>query len=112
MYCSNCGNSVSEKLNYCNSCGERVAKEDDEHATPGTMLNNILTTIFFTAVLGFGILVALVAVLLRGEVIPQIIGIIAVTYLATVFGICFALLRQVPKLIDAKLDKGNSALPA
>ena len=112
MYCSNCGNSVSEKLNYCNSCGERVVKEDDERGTPGKMLNNILKTIFLTAVLGFGILIGLVAVLLRGDVMPQIIGIIVVAYLATVFGICFALLRQVPKLIDAKLAKSHSELPA
>ena len=112
MYCSNCGNSVNEKLKYCNSCGERLEKEDDELETPGKMLNSILETIFFTAVVGFGILVGLVAVLLRGDVIPQIIAIIAVAYLATVFGICFVLLRQVPKLIDAKLNKGNSELPA
>ena len=111
MFCSNCGNSVSEKLKYCNSCGERVVKEDDESGTPGKMLHYILTTIFFTAVLGFGILVGLVAVLLRGDVFPQIIAIIAVAYLATIFGICFVLLRQVPKLIDAKLAKTNNESP-
>jgi hypothetical protein len=113
MFCSNCGNSVNEKLKFCNSCGERIVKkEDDKEGTPGKMLNSILETIFFTAVVGFGILVGLVAVLLRGDVFPQIIAIIAVAYLATVFGICFVLLRQVPKLIDAKLAKGDSELPA
>jgi hypothetical protein len=103
MFCSNCGNTVNEKLKYCNSCGERLGKNKDDLDTPGKMLDGILDTIFWTAAGSLGILVGLVAVLIRGGMLPEYIAIIAVAYLATLFGITFTLLRQVPKLIDARL---------
>ena len=103
MFCSNCGNTVNKKLKYCNSCGERLDRGQDDLDTPGKMLDGILETIFWTAAGGFGILIGLVAVLLRGGVGSEYIAIIAIAYLAAVFGISFMLLRQVPKLIDARL---------
>ena len=105
MFCSNCGNTVNEKLKYCNSCGERLDKNKDDLDTPGKMLDGILDSIFWTAAGGLGILVGLVAVLIRGGVTSDFIAIIAVAYLATVFGISFTLLRQVPKLIEARLKR-------
>jgi hypothetical protein len=104
MYCSNCGNSVDEKLKYCNSCGERLSKQESKNSTPGEMLDSILETVLWTSLSAFGILIGLVAVLLRSDVAPQLVVIIAFAYLATVFGICFTLLRQIPKLVDAKLN--------
>jgi len=105
MYCSNCGNAVNEKLKYCNSCGERLVKEkDDKNSVPGKMLDNILTTLFLVAMFGLGILVGLVAVLLGNGVPKEAVTIIAVAYLAAVFGICFMLLGHVKKLVDFKLS--------
>jgi len=52
---------------------------------------------------GLGILVGLVAVMLGSDVNTQVVTIIVLAYLAAVFGICFSLVRQVPKLIDARL---------
>ena len=110
MYCSNCGNAVNDKLKYCNSCGERLSKDaEDGLSSPGKMLDGLLDTIFWTAAGGLAILIGLVAVLLRGDVHPQFIVLIAVAYLATVFGICFMLLRQLPKLIDARLKSKGEA---
>lgn len=103
MYCSNCGNLVNEKLKYCNVCGERLTKDEDRHGTPGKMLDNILTTLFLVVMFGMGILVGLVAVLLDKQVNIQLVTTIVIAYLAAVFFICFSLVRQVPKLIDAKL---------
>jgi hypothetical protein len=108
MYCSNCGNPVNDKLKYCNGCGDRLAKEEDKHGTPGKMLDNILTTIFLVVMFGLGILVGLVAVLLDKGTKTEVVTTIVVAYLAAVFGICFMLLRQVPKLVDAKLNRNTS----
>lgn len=105
MYCPNCGNIANKKLKYCNSCGERLSKaaELDKDGTPGKMLDNILTTLFLVVMFGLGILVGLVAVLLGNNVEPKFVMFIAIAYLGAVFGICYTLLSQVPKLIDAKL---------
>lgn len=105
MFCPNCGTTVNKKLKYCNACGERLSKagEVDKDGTPGKMLDNILTTLFLVVMFGLGILVGLVAVLLANNVYPQFVAIITIAYLAVIFAICSMLLRQVPKLIDAKL---------
>ena len=105
MYCPNCGKNVNKKLKYCNGCGERLSKavEIDKDGTPGKMLDNILTTLFLVVMFGLGILVGLVAVLLGNAVEPKIVMFITIAYLAAVFGICYTLLSQVPKLIDARL---------
>lgn len=105
MFCPTCGKSVNEKLKFCNGCGGRLAKDvdRDKDGTPGKMLDNILTTLFLVVMFGLGILVGLVAVLLGSNVEPRFVMFIAIAYLAAVFGICYTLLSQVPKLIDAKL---------
>ncbi len=105
MYCPNCGTTVDKKLKFCNACGERLSKaaEIDKDGTPGKMLDNVLTTIFLIVMFGLGILVGLVAVLLGNDVTPPLVGMIVIAYLAAVFGICYTLVKQVPKLIDARL---------
>jgi hypothetical protein len=105
MFCPNCGKNVNANLKYCNDCGERLSKaaEIDKDGQPGKMLDNILTTLFLVVMFGLGILVGLIAVLLGNNVEPKFVMFIAIAYLAAVFGICYTLLSQVPKLIDAKL---------
>ena len=111
MFCPKCGKQVTESLKYCNGCGERLAKDDDD--SPGKMLDGILETLFWTAMLGLGLLIGLVAVLLNKGVTAELVGLIIFGYLATIFGICFYLAKQVPKLIDAKLKafEGSSETP-
>src|SRR5687768_9986642 len=105
MYCPTCGETVNEKLRFCKSCGERLSKaeEIDKDGMPGKMLDNILTTIFLIVMFGLGILVGLVAVLLGNAVRTEVVTVIVIAYLASIFGVCFMLVRQVPKLIDARL---------
>ena len=109
MHCHSCGNTVKKGLKYCNNCGVRlgVIDEVDKDGTPGKMLDNILTTLFLTVMFGLGILVGLVAVLLGNGVPTQVVTIIVIAYLAAVFGVCYMLVQQVPKLIDAKLKMQN-----
>ena len=111
MFCPNCGKEVDIKLRYCSGCGERLLKADeiDKDGTPGKMLDNVLTTIFLVVMFGLGILVGLVAVLLNSSVEPKFVMFISIAYLAAVSAICYLLLSQVPKLIDAKLNAGKTA---
>ncbi len=112
MYCPKCGKTVDGALKYCNGCGERLAKMDeDKDGMPGKMLDNILTTLFLIVMFGLGILVGLVAVLLDKEVRTEVVTLIVLAYLASVFGICAMLVKQVPKLIDAKLRVLEPAAP-
>ena len=110
MYCATCGSAVSDKLNYCKNCGAKIAKDEEE--TPKSMMNNLLTTLVFVVLGGFGILVALTAVLLKNGFDQKGIMLIAALYLAALFGICYMLLSQLPKLIDAKLNYKPEAPPA
>ena len=105
MHCPNCGKVVNKSLKYCKDCGERLSKaeEIDKDGTPGKMLDNILTTLFLVVMFGLGILVGLVAVLLGNDVKTEVVVTIVIAYLGAIFGICFMLARQVPKLIDARL---------
>ena len=104
MYCSNCGSLVNENLNYCKSCGGKVVKDNDGEQTK-PMLNTLVTSVGFIGVLGLGILVGLVGVLLKNSVPNDVVGIIVAFYLATLFGICFSLIRLMSKLIDANVGK-------
>lgn len=110
MFCPNCGKDVNKKLKYCSGCGERLSKIDeiDKDGTPGKMLDNVLTTIFLIVMFGLGILVGLVAVLMNSGVEPKFVLFISIAYLAAIFGICYQLLSQVPKLIDARLRQGEA----
>lgn len=115
IFCSNCGNRLAEGLKYCNSCGFRLGAEDDDdkEGKPGKMLEGILTTVFLIVLFGLGILVGLVAVMLDKNVIPQMVAIVVIAYIAAIFGICYTLLSQVPKLVDAKLNERKpDRLPA
>jgi hypothetical protein len=104
MYCPKCGNTVNQKLKYCNNCGEQLkSAEADSDSTPGKMLDHILTTLFLVVMFGMGILVGLVAVLLDKDVKTDIVMLIVIVYLLAIFGICFSLARQATKLIDYRL---------
>jgi len=103
MFCAACGTAVNDKLNYCKNCGAKIAKDAEE--TPKSMMDNLLTSLTFVVLGGFGILVGLVSVLLKNGFAHAGIGIIAVFYLAALSGICYMLLSQLPRLIEAKLQK-------
>ena len=99
---------MTSALKFCNSCGTKLSFGlEDRDGTPGKMLGNVLTTLFLIVMFGLGILVGLVAVLLGSGVKTEIVMMTIIVYLAAIFGICFSLVRQVPKLIDARLKGSN-----
>ena len=95
---------LPSKLKYCKNCGVKLVKEDDKD-TAGSILDNLLTALCVIVLGGLGILIGLVAVLLDKSVNHEAVVIIAITYLVALFGVCFMILSQVPKLINAKLNK-------
>ena len=107
MYCPGCGTVVNESLRYCNYCGARLSKLDDQKAQK-TLIGLLLPAICVLTLGGLGILVALVGVLLRFGVTPSTVGVVAVFYLAALAAICYALLTEYPKLIGANLTKNTA----
>ena len=105
MFCAACGSAINDKLNYCKNCGAKIIKEEEE--TPSSMMNHLLTSLAWMGLGGFGILIGLVSVLLKNGFDHKGIMFIAVAYIAALTGICYMLLSQLPKLIDAKLNRKN-----
>ncbi len=100
MYCATCGNLIDENLNYCNRCGNRVAK--DELAIRNEATVSVIKSLSVaTGVVGFvglGGLIGLIAILIGNHVVPELITILCLLFAATAFGICFMLTRQISRL--------------
>lgn len=102
MFCERCGKQIDDSLRFCNGCGAQLKKEEDE---PKSILNSLVTALIVIGTAGLGILVGLSAVLL--DKIPrfEVVFAFAILYLAAWFGVCFFILRQISKLIDANLQE-------
>jgi hypothetical protein len=117
MYCPTCGSLIDEKLNYCNRCGNRVAK--DELAIRNEATISVIKTLSVAAgvsgVVGLGGLIGLIAILIGNHVIPELVAILTVLFAVTVFGICFMLTRQISRLtgnlISTKENSKQKPLP-
>ncbi len=106
MYCANCGSLINETLKYCKGCGVRLVRETGNDSA-NSMFKGLLVAVSLVSVFGFGILIALISVLLKSEVKSEVLVMLTFAYLFVLLGICFMLLKQVPKLIDAKLNQTN-----
>jgi hypothetical protein len=94
MFCSTCGNSVNENLNYCNVCGAKIVKGalPVRAASPASVLS-IAVGFFGTAgLLGF---IVILKVLLESRLDQPAILMILVAYLVTLFLICAVLVGQL-----------------
>src|SRR5215203_1929718 len=105
MYCERCGKQIDEALNFCNGCGAQLKKSND--AEQRSVLNTLIIALIIVATTGIGVLAGLLAILLDRVPRPEPVIAFAVFYLATLFGICFMIMRQISKLIDAKLAGKN-----
>ena len=105
MFCERCGKQLDPSLKYCNGCGAQIKKDEDE---PKSILNSMVTLMIVIGTAGLGVLVGLMAVLL--DRVPRTEPVIAfgVFYLVAWFGVCFLILRQISKLIDADLHERKS----
>ncbi len=101
MYCSTCGSLIDEKLNYCNRCGNRVAKDNElvKHNDAAVSVLKILSiSTGCVGVVGLGGLIGLIAILVVNRVLPELIAVLSIMFLAGTFGICFLLTRQISRL--------------
>lgn len=92
MYCSNCGNNLKAELNYCNQCGIKVSKFENDSRT--AVAKNLSESVGYVG--GFGLLgfIFVILILVKTGVNPTALVPISFLYLATLFGICFLLIRQ------------------
>lgn len=91
MFCSGCGTQIQSGLNYCNRCGRRVAETDSEGVSIAKGMASSLGYIGGFGFLGF-VFVALV--LVKNGVTPNYLVPITFFYFASLFGICFLILKQ------------------
>lgn len=65
MYCSTCGTSIIQGLNYCKNCGARVggAKPDDEGKLSESSFNLLVASVLAIPIAGLGIIIGLMSVM-------------------------------------------------
>jgi hypothetical protein len=86
MFCATCGNSVNNKLKYCNNCGAKLAN----NALP---VNNSASPLMAVAVGFFGVaglfgFIMMLKILLESRLDQPSILIILIAYLVALFLIC------------------------
>ena len=96
MYCSTCGTLLDTKLNYCKRCGARIEKLATTESTGG--LQSLSMSAGFVGLGGLGLTVGLIAILLKNNVVIEAVVILAMCFLATVFGITFLMMRQLSRM--------------
>ncbi len=96
MYCSTCGSLINTELNYCNRCGARVDKLATIEKSSATGYLSMATG--FVGLGGLGLTVGLIATLLKRGVVIEAVVMLALAFLATVFGMTFLMLRQISQM--------------
>ena len=109
MYCERCGKQIDDTLNFCNSCGAQLKKDDESGKSIISSLTNALISV---VVVGLGVLVGLVAILLDKVEKVDAIFTFAVVYLLIIFAISFLIMRQISRLINADLESKKIQLEA
>jgi hypothetical protein len=100
MYCERCGNATDEALNYCNSCGAQLRHET---RPPRSLTAFLIAAVSVTMIFGLFVIGALLLSLLDRVNRPEPVFVFAMVFLIVLFGVCYMMMRQVSKLIDADL---------
>lgn len=89
MYCSGCGTQLESELNYCNRCGNRVAKSNAD-----SVADNMSQGVSYVG--GFGLIayIFVMLVLVKSNVETDALIKISFLYLAALFGMVFLMIRQ------------------
>src|SRR5215204_7231639 len=93
MYCSSCGNSVNENLNYCNICGAKIGRSE-EQIRPNSMPILSIAVGFFGIAGLFGFIV-LLKILLESRLDQSAILIVLIVYLIALFMICSVIVGNI-----------------
>lgn len=111
MYCSTCGTLIETKLNYCNRCGARIEKTAATTPEMSSSQQNLSMGAGFVGLGGLGLTLGLIAILLKNNVVIEAVVVLAMCFLATVFGISFLMIRQLSKIISQPANKQISEKP-
>lgn len=103
MFCSTCGNSVHEKLNYCNVCGAKI-----NNGAPRNV-NSAAAPILSIAIGFFGVaglfgFIMLLKILLESRLDQAAILTILIVYLVALFLICSVIAGHIWKPADININ--------
>jgi len=104
MYCPKCGSLVNKSLNYCNSCGAKLTKDEAAPETPESTLTHLIAGLCVFGGAGFLFLVGLIAVLMEKNTDPGFITLIVSLYLFVVAAVSFALLRLIYRVVNDQIE--------
>ena len=113
MYCSGCGTQLQSGLVYCSRCGRRVA----EDVASGSWFATPISATAVIAAVGFFMFMLVIRTLTRSDLPPGLFVPISFFYFASLFGICFMVLRYGPRVQKEPkpkkaFDTGELAAPA
>ena len=106
MFCATCGTPIIQNLNYCNRCGARVEKLATTENSSATGYLSMATG--FVGLGGLGLTVGLISLLLKHGVVPEVVVMLAIAFLVTVFGMTFMMIRQISRMTEtAQISNGK-----
>ena len=106
MYCERCGKQLDDALNFCNGCGAQLRKGGDD-AGQKSVLNTMITGLIVVASVGLGMLAVILPIMLSRVPRTEPVVAFAIFYLAALVAICWMMMKQISKLIDAKVAGKN-----
>jgi len=111
MYCPACGSALSRQMKYCTRCGAQTNRRDIEQAKE--RFDEYLDGLFWTAVLGLGLILGGAALLTKVLHFSRGVGIAYLVLSSMVFLIVFGLsLWETLRLAGNMKKADGSALPA
>lgn len=105
MFCAECGNAIRADLNYCNRCGAEVVRGKPGNQSIAETLSASAGAIGVFGMLGF---VAIMWMMLSYGIGFAAGAGVTVLYLATLFGLCFLMLRQTAALTRSKAKRSTN----
>jgi uncharacterized membrane protein YvbJ len=113
MFCSACGNQVSENLSFCNQCG---AKLNGGNASPGEKLseasfNTLVGSMVAVPIAGIGVIIGFLAVMRESGFSPEITAVFVAAGFAILIAVeavfIWLILRNTGKAGKIRVDKTN-----
>lgn len=90
MFCSGCGNPIEQGLNYCKTCGKRIA---DEVLTKQGISAETMKAVGYIGGFGFFAYIFVIGIFLRFAAQAELLIPISFFFFGALFGICFLLLH-------------------
>jgi hypothetical protein len=106
MFCATCGNSVNDKLKYCNNCGAKLANN-------ALSVNNASSPTLPIAVGFFGVaglfgFIMMLKILLESRLDQPSVLIVLIAYLVALFLICRVIIGNTFRRSDSRKDQSET----